>query len=494
MQKSIIIIGAGMGGLASGIYGQMNGYKTQIFEMHSIPGGQCTAWKRKGYTFDCCIHHLFGCDPSSKIYYLWKELGAMPRELVYTKDCVSVLSLEGKMFYDYYDIDLLERHLKELAPSDEKAIKDYIKAIKVSSKKDLWGEFMLGNLWGKIRMIPNIISSLKWFKLTMQQYAEKFTDPFLREAFPLLGYSIPSMPFIVHIARHSYGYNKSIAWPVGGSLEFAKSIEKRYRELGGEIHYRQKVEKILTENNKAVGIRLEDGTEHRADIIISNADGRKTIMNMLDNKYTDDKIKRYCSEPQDETNWAVHVFLGVARDLSQEPSALVMLLDKPVTIAGHETKSLEMQIFGFDKTMAPEGKGVIKVELISKYSYWKKLYEDRALYDAEKQRVAETVIGLLERHFAGIRDQIEVIDVPTLMTWERYMGGTHGFVNMPTKKPNIIQSLLGKTDNTLPGLSNFYFVGAWATSAGALFANALSGKTVIKDICKKDGKKFTVSQ
>ncbi|CAG0966401.1 4,4'-diapophytoene desaturase (4,4'-diapolycopene-forming) [Methanosarcinales archaeon] len=72
MQKSIIIIGAGMGGLASGIFGQLNGYRTQIFEMHSIPGGQCTSWKRKGYTFDVCIHHLFGCGPGTKINGLWK--------------------------------------------------------------------------------------------------------------------------------------------------------------------------------------------------------------------------------------------------------------------------------------------------------------------------------------------------------------------------------------------------------------------------------------
>jgi phytoene dehydrogenase-like protein len=43
MATSIIIVGAGMGGMAAGIYGQMNGYETQIFEMHIKPGGQCTS-------------------------------------------------------------------------------------------------------------------------------------------------------------------------------------------------------------------------------------------------------------------------------------------------------------------------------------------------------------------------------------------------------------------------------------------------------------------
>jgi len=109
----------------------------------------------------------------------------------------------------------------------------------------------------------------------------------------------------------------------------------------------------------------------------------------------------------------------------------------------------------------------------------------------EKQKVAEIVIGILENHFHGIKNQIEVIDVPTLMTWERYMGGTHGFANMPSRKSNIIASLLGRgQERNLPGLSNFYFVGAWATSTGALFSNANSEKKVIKAICSEDGKKF----
>ena len=60
-----------MGGLAAGCYSQMNGYNTQIFEMHAQPGGQCTAWKRSGYTFDVCVHHLYGCHPKSIIYQMW---------------------------------------------------------------------------------------------------------------------------------------------------------------------------------------------------------------------------------------------------------------------------------------------------------------------------------------------------------------------------------------------------------------------------------------
>jgi phytoene dehydrogenase-like protein len=268
-------------------------------------------------------------------------------------------------------------------------------------------------------------------------------------------------------------------------------MEKRYKDLGGKVHYRQKVEKILVENDKAIGIKVADGTEHRADIVISNADGRRTIMEILGGKYINERIRSYCAEPADETNWAVHVFLGVNRDLSREPSALVMLLDKPVTLAGHKNDSLEMQLYGFDKTMAPEGKGVIKVELVSSYSYWKDLYGDRQRYEEEKQKVASQVVDILENHFHGIKSQVEVIDVPTLMSWERFMGGTRGFNNSPNKKFSFATGMRGTGGiPTLPGLSDFYFVGVWASMAPSLFGNALSGRKVIQRLCKNDGRKF----
>jgi phytoene dehydrogenase-like protein len=78
MQKSIIIIGAGLAGLSAGCYGQMNGYRTQIFEMDNArPGGLCTTWKRKGYKIDGCIEFWTGSGPGFNFYHFWKELGAL---------------------------------------------------------------------------------------------------------------------------------------------------------------------------------------------------------------------------------------------------------------------------------------------------------------------------------------------------------------------------------------------------------------------------------
>jgi phytoene dehydrogenase-like protein len=75
--KSMIIIGAGLAGLATGTYSQMNGYKTKIFEMQEKPGGVCVSWKRKGYTFDYAVHNVFGITPNSVNNNMWQELGAL---------------------------------------------------------------------------------------------------------------------------------------------------------------------------------------------------------------------------------------------------------------------------------------------------------------------------------------------------------------------------------------------------------------------------------
>jgi phytoene dehydrogenase-like protein len=197
--------------------------------------------------------------------------------------------------------------------------------------------------------------------------------------------------------------------------------------------------------------------------------------------------------------FAVQVCLGVKRDLSSYPSALIMFLDQPATIGGNTCDHLDMQIYGFDISMAPPGKGVIKVELFGKPSHFSRLANDKAAYKAEKDSIAAQVIALLDDHFPGLEEDIEVVDVSTLQTWERFMRGTQGHNNYPKKYKDLtdIRNVLDfmfclNRMFTLPGLEGFYFAGQWVTSMGSLFSNALTGKTVVQKICKQCGVKFRV--
>ena len=78
----------------------MNGYKTRIFELHTIPGGMCTSWKRKGYTIDGCFEFLWGADPGSNMHLFWQELGAVQdRQIVYVDEWTRVEWKDGTPYW-----------------------------------------------------------------------------------------------------------------------------------------------------------------------------------------------------------------------------------------------------------------------------------------------------------------------------------------------------------------------------------------------------------
>jgi phytoene dehydrogenase-like protein len=147
--------------------------------------------------------------------------------------------------------------------------------------------------------------------------------------------------------------------------------------------------------------------------------------------------------------------------------------------------------------MAPAGKGVIKVEFPGRPSYFSAEHKDLAAYREKKNKIAQQVITLLDKQFPGLREEVEVVDVATLRTWERYMGGTLGHNNYPRKYKSssdirqVLDFMLGLNRTyTLPGLQNFFFTGQWVTSMGSLFSNALTGKTVVQKICQQSKVRF----
>lgn len=496
MEKSIIISGAGIAGLSTGCYGQMNGYRTSIFEMHDKPGGVCTSWKRKGYTIDGCMHWLVGSGPASNFYRIWEELGIMQNHTFVDHDeYLRVEGRDGKSLALYSDLDRLEEHMKELAPEDSDVIEDFVKGIKkcIGFEMPVDKAPELYSLFDKVKMpfeiLPYLGFMMKWGKMTMGEFASRFQNPFMREAFLAPVGDITEFPMLALLMPMAWLHQKTAGYPLGGSLEFSKTIEKRYLDLGGKLSYKSPVIKILVENDKAIGIRLTDGTEHRGDIVISAADGRTTIFDMLEGEYINDKILGYYDNlplfPP-----LLHVAFGVARTFDELPhsvSGFNLPLDEPITIASKELTRLPLHVYNFDPGLAPPGKTVLKVMLNSDYEYWKKLKQDPDRYKAEKEQIADKVIALLDQRFPGLADQVEMRDVATPMTWERYTGNWRASFEgwLPTTK-----TLGMRMSKTLPGLRNFYMAGQWVEPGGGLPPAAMSGRNVIQIICKKDERPF----
>ena len=197
-EKSIIIIGVGLAGLSTGCYAQMNGYKTRIFELHNSPGGLCTSWKRKGYTIDGCIHFLQG-SRFGIFFRFYEELGAVQgRRMVDNEEFIRVEGAGGKTLIVYADLDRLEQHMKELSPADAGVIEEFCNAARLIANYDLPMEkprelMRLPDMFKMLKMMPFMRAMSKYGKISIQDYATRFSDPFLRKAFPLVLEDLPGV-------------------------------------------------------------------------------------------------------------------------------------------------------------------------------------------------------------------------------------------------------------------------------------------------------------
>jgi phytoene dehydrogenase-like protein len=290
----------------------------------------------------------------------------------------------------------------------------------------------------------------------------------------------------------AYLHNRNAGYPIGGSLPMSRALAERYTNLGGVIHYNSRVDKILVQEDRAVGVRLADGSEHHAGRVISAADGHATLFDMLEGKYGDERTR----EPYEK--WPtfpalLYVGVGVNRSFPDEPrtvSGMSIPLHRPTEI-GHAVRDrVPVHVMNHDPTLAPPGKTTLIVMLPDSYEYWADLAGDRAAYDEKKDQVARTVVDLLDRRFPGLSEQVEMVDVATPVTWKRYTGNWKGSMEGWLVTPQNASTTIKPMRKTLPGLGNFYMCGQWVEPGGGLPTGVMGGRRLAQTLCKEDGKKF----
>ncbi len=487
--KSMLIIGAGIAGLSMGVYAQLNGYKSRIHEMHTQPGGLMTSWKRKGYTIDGCIHWLTGSSKEYDYYRYWEEIGLIQNREIFNPEIFTrVEGSNGEVLNFYTNTDQLEKHMLEIAPEDRKVIHEMCNAVRAFTKWNPGIEGGLSDTMKSIIPMASVMPSLiKWGKLSMKDFGSRFKNNFLKETFATLWF--PDISMVGILVTLAMLHRKAAGYPIGGSLPMAEAVEKRFLDLGGEINYNARVHKILVKDGMAVGIQLEDGTEEFADVVVSAADGRATIFDMLDGKFVDEKIADLYKKGRPFPS-ILHIGLGIKREITDHyglTSGLSFPLKDSFKVGGEVVDKLEVMIYNFDPTLAPAGKTVMTVMFPSSYTFWKEISADREKYDAEKQQVAMNVIRGLTTRFPGLEVDVEMADVATPLTFERYTGNYQGNFEgwLPTP-----QAMVKPISKTLPGLSNFYMVGQWVQAGGGLPSGVMTAREVMKRICKQNGQVF----
>jgi len=497
-EKSIIIIGAGLAGLSAGCYAQMNGYRSYIFEHHSKPGGVAADWKRQGYLIDGGIHFLMWHRPSHPTYELYRELGAtqvnhFPDMTTYSR---FIDEASGTRLDVTCDLDRLKNDLKAIAPEDTLLIDDLITGARSMQGSNMsFAASMMGKppeLMGLLDRLKQYWDMRKVFKYFTGKYAKPLAD-YAQATHSLLlrrileNLFLPEVPVWFVFMLLALLADRQIGLLARGCSGFVQPIEERYKALGGEVAYEATVEEILVENDRAVGVRLANGSDHHADVVVSATDGHNTIFKMLGGRYVDEKTKeRYRS-------WklirpVVMISFGVARVFPDDPPLSFIMLKDPIAIGTQAVHGFSLRIFNYGTKFAPTGKMVIQAMLETEWDFWNDLQKDQQRYDVEKQRVAKEVLVRLEAHYPGISSLVEVTDVATPYTIWRYTlnhnGAYMGWLPTP-------EGLMTMIPRTLPGLANFYMAGQWVLVGGGVPSCLYSGRHVVQILCQHERKRFS---
>lgn len=486
--KKIVIIGGGIAGLSAGIFAQNCGFESEIYEKHFLPGGLCTSWKRGEYIFDGCIRYVYGSGKGGFCNSIMKKIGACALPYIHHSASVSVDTKAGKNVTFYSNLDTLENHLFEISPADEKSIRALIHAAKQLSGANIpaVGVQNIQDLFSTLQALPKMVPAMsKYGKISLLTFANSLKSEALREAFlKYYGYAeldaLPMFYLIMDLAQH---HVNNAGWPVGGSLAFARELEKKYLSLGGKIFYRSCVLNILEEKGRAAGIRLTDETDHFCDYLISACDVHSTLNQMLQGRFTPPEYTEAFRHDRIITP-ILQVSMGIARDISSIPHAIVFPLRKAMKIAGVTYEYLAMRHYSYDPSMAPVGKSSVSVVMETDYDFWARL--DRNAYLKEKQTASDKVIARLEDQFPGITQAVEKVDVSTPITTLRYTGNYKG-------SPQGWQTEVGRMGNypsKLPGIKNLYLAGQWVQRGGGIPGGAISAYKAVKMICRDSKVKF----
>ncbi|MCR4734357.1 MAG: NAD(P)/FAD-dependent oxidoreductase [Treponema sp.] len=490
-QKKLIIIGAGISGLTAGVYAARSGFDVTILEQHNIVGGLSTAWSRKGYYIEGGMHWLTGSSPKLKLNQIWREIGALQENNpIENRDPYYTLLDGDKKLCMYRDIKKLEKHFIEYAPEDKKMIKRMCRDVRYFKNvhlpiNDVSGlktkNHMHPSLWELMKMAPAALRYSYLQKTSYPDYIGKFKNENIRHLLScVIGHRYNAISFIYTLASFASG---DCGYPAGGSIRLVNNIFETYKAAGGKIEFRKKVENIEVKDGLVTGVTTKDGFIP-ADAVIVTQDTRKAIDDLFDVQLSEPwtaKMRRDIISEQ-----TMFISLGVKADLSRFPFATIFPLKESFEFGGCKYSEFRINNYSKYKDHAPEGSTTLTCLLIcDNYWFWKNAKEDGS-YKAKKDELGKKFVEVLSQFIPEVKDKLEVIDVATPCTYERYCssyeGGWMSVWNQFGKQDNYPQEL-----DEIYGL---YFAGQRIMMPGGLPIAVYTGRRAVQLLCRNEGEIF----
>ena len=451
----VIVLGAGIAGLICGTFLAKSGKKVLIIEQHSIPGGYCTSFKRKGFVFDAAVHHIGGCGKWSVVGRCLKELDINIKFLqLDPMDSINFPSFSVDIpaeIDDYVDL------LKKRFPSESEKLSLFF--------KEFIGLYRATFSTERHKML------IKYQDLTYKEMLDSFfTDEQLKMVLSAQWGYIGSPPHEVSaiaMCQMLVNYLKDGAYfPVGGTQNFADAITQKFIDYGGHIMLSSRVEKLLTENNITKGVTTEKGDKIAADIFVSNIDPRQTFFCLMEGNAVDDAYLRKIETMKESVSFFL-LYLGLDNRIDLES------LKRGFYHTSNSTSFSDNDWFyisvptDVDSSLAPDNKQIISVVASSRDNY-----DDIDDWVAYKDKMKKYTISYLENFVPDIQEHIEVIDAATPKTLHRYTnnskGAAYGWA------VTVDQTWFNRLQHTTP-FENLFLAGHWTNPGPGICAVVSSG-------------------
>ncbi len=470
-----IVIGAGIGGLFTANLLAKGGMKVLLIEKHSMLGGFCSTFRRKGFLFDAATHFypLLG-NPTTLTGKVLRDLD-IPTEWV-KMDPVDQFHIPGmEPFSVPADFDAYLRKLKDWFPHEAAGIGAYFEELRQA--------YMYGLLYFFKGVANDRAERLENFTIA-DKLNQHFHDPRLKALLmadtPHWG-SLPDRTSYLFDAMLRLSYFLGNYYPLGSSQKFADDLGRGLQSRGGKVLKCAAVTRILVENGAARGVRIRTESqrapeefEFRSKIVISNADALFTFRNLVGAEHCGQPMISHM-ESLEPSFPCFLVHLGLQ---GMDPAALAAA--EGYYWSSYDPVDAVRNVFKifipthFDPSLAPPGGQVLIVQKLTPVRL-----EQVSDWAAHKAGVEAGIMQRLREILPGIDRHIVVKLSASAMTSNRFTGNWQGAMLGWAMSPD---QLGAKRLPTSTPVENLHLVGHWTQPGGGITPVIVSAQRVARQI------------
>lgn len=499
----VVVIGAGLGGLAAAGYLAKQGRSVLVLEHHTIPGGYAHEFKRRGYRFEVALHALDGASPGGWAYRQLADLEVFDQVDFHRMDPFYTVEFPDHRVVAHADIVAYEAELISHFPNEVDGIRSLIDAM-VKTFFDV-RRFVYDGENTRRPVFSSIPSSYPHMIAAMSQSWEEFMAAHieskeLASVFSTLWayYGLPpsqlnAATFILPwVSYHLYG----AYYPERGSMAMSRALETTIMKYGGELRYRQDVDGIEVVDGKAVAVTTSKGLRVEADLIVSNANPNDTMLRFIGSDHLPDGYAGSVKEATDQPALgSLVVYLGLEKDLIADGwphhelflTTTYDLEDDYAAMREGRWDDVGLVISHYDHvdpTCSPEGSSVMSITTLAPWDYADQWgthgdlddYSDNERYLEIKDAAGQTLVDRVAELIPGLKDSIVHMEIGTPITNWRYSLNPSGSIY--GSEQTVENMYMNRLSERTP-IANVFLAGAWVFGGG-MSAAMLSARSVAR--------------